>query len=124
MGKNGRNKRVYAAKTKALRKIAQEGEPQKLLASNEMITKVVDKDFVGLLKMKLLSNGLLNVSLDKRDMRIPMYVQQPVVLLRPVLIKQIQPQRGTVSSSPSPCRNSQQDLSHGRQRAAHPHQRF
>jgi hypothetical protein len=70
MRKNRRDKRAYAAKTEVLRKIA----PQKLLASNEMITNVVNKDFVGLLKMKLLSNGLLNVSLGKRDMRIPMYV--------------------------------------------------
>jgi hypothetical protein len=74
MRKNRRDKRAYAAKTEVLRKIAQEKEPQKLLASNEMITNVVNKDFVGLLKMKLLSNGLLNVSLGKRDMRIPMYV--------------------------------------------------
>jgi hypothetical protein len=37
-----------------------------------MITRALDQDFAGLLKMKVNKNGLLKVSLVKQDARAPM----------------------------------------------------
>jgi hypothetical protein len=71
MGKNGKAKRAQAAKTKVLQKFA-EAKPVTLSSSNHMINKAVQGDFVGLLMMKLRKDGLLDINLAKRDVRVPM----------------------------------------------------
>jgi hypothetical protein len=72
MGKNGKIKRAQAAKTKIPQKRAEEAKPVTPSSTNDMINKAVQGDFVGLLKMKLRKNGLLDVSIVKRDARVPM----------------------------------------------------
>jgi hypothetical protein len=72
MGKNSSNRRARAAKTKRLQEHLEKIKPHKSHVSSEMITRALDQDFAGLLKMKVNKNGLLNVSLVKQDARAPM----------------------------------------------------
>jgi hypothetical protein len=65
MSKHGKTRRANAVKNKRV-------EDAQDSSSSHTIDNAVQGDFVGLLKMKLRDNGLLDVSIVKRDVCIPM----------------------------------------------------